>query len=185
MAYSDKAPQFDSAFTEMRVALDHSLPGRAQTNSLAERNNQFILTTITACLLQAGLPPCFWRKAIECVCHLLNVEPGDDDLSAWCKMHGKDFGGEKIPFGALVFFKPLVVPEQLIRMTSLIRKPSQVSSLDTILDQEITGIVSVDVGNLQISPNRISAMTHRDPPKRWRDHISQRKLSCISQSHFR
>ena len=106
MAYSDKAPQFESAFKEMKVTLDHSVPGRPQTNSLAERNNQFILTTTTTCLLEAGLPPCFWRKAIQCVCHLLNVEPGDDDLSAWCKMHGKDFKGEKIPFGALVFFKP-------------------------------------------------------------------------------
>ena len=106
MAYSDKAPQFESAFKEMKITLDHSVPGRSQTNSLAERNNQFVLSTTTTCLLQAGLPPCFWRKAIECVCQLLNVEPGDDDVSAWCKVHGKEFPGEKIPFGALVFFKP-------------------------------------------------------------------------------
>ena len=46
------------------------------------------------------------ESPIECVCQLLNVEPGDDDVSAWCKVHGKEFPGEKIPFGALVFFKP-------------------------------------------------------------------------------
>jgi hypothetical protein len=34
------------------------------------------------------------------------VEPGEDDVSAWCKLHGAEFKGEKIPFGALVYFKP-------------------------------------------------------------------------------
>ena len=31
---------------------------------------------------------------------------GEDDVSAWCKLHGAEFTGEKIPFGALVYFKP-------------------------------------------------------------------------------
>ena len=106
MAYADKAPQFESAFKELRITLDHSVPGRSQTNALAERTNQFVMSTAATCLLQAGLPPCFWRKAIECVCHLLNIEPGDGDLSAWCKLHNKEFPGIKVPFGALVFFKP-------------------------------------------------------------------------------
>ena len=166
----------------MKVTLDNSLPGRPQTNSLAERNNQFILTTTTTCLLEAGLPPCFWRKAIECVCRLLNVEPGDDDLSAWCKMHGKDFKGEKIPFGALVFFMP-IVPEQLIKMTSLTRKPFQVSLQDTTSDQGITGVVSIDVGNSPTSPNKISVMTRLGQPKPWQDLTSQRKWLCINLSH--
>ena len=48
----------------------------------------------------------FWRKAIECVCHLLNVEPGDNDLSASCKINGKELVGEKVPVGASVYFKP-------------------------------------------------------------------------------
>ena len=34
------------------------------------------------------------------------MEPGEDDVSAWCKLHGAEFKGEKIPFGALVYFKP-------------------------------------------------------------------------------
>ena len=37
---------------------------------------------------------------------LLNVEPGDDGLSAWCHMHGKEFQGNMIPYGAKVYFKP-------------------------------------------------------------------------------
>ena len=93
-AYSDHAPQFIEAMNEMKIPIDHSLPGRPQTNSIAERTNQLILTATTTCLLEAGLPPCFWRTAILCVCHLLNVEPNDDELSAWCKLHGSEFAGK-------------------------------------------------------------------------------------------
>ena len=34
------------------------------------------------------------------------MEPGEDDVSAWCKLHGAEFKGKKIPFGALVYFNP-------------------------------------------------------------------------------
>ena len=34
MAYADKAPQFESAFKEFSIALDHSVPGRSKTNAL-------------------------------------------------------------------------------------------------------------------------------------------------------
>ena len=105
-AYSDHAPQFIEAMNEMKIPIDHSLPGRPQTNSIAERTNQFILTATSTCLLEAGLPPCFWRTAILCVCHLLNVEPNDDELSAWCKLHGTEFAGKLIPYGARVNYKP-------------------------------------------------------------------------------
>lgn len=44
-ANSDKARQFESTMQRMGIPFDHSLPGRPQTNSLAERNNQFILST--------------------------------------------------------------------------------------------------------------------------------------------
>ena len=30
----------------------------------------------------------------------------DDEVSSWCKLHGKEFKGKMIPFGALVYFKP-------------------------------------------------------------------------------
>ena len=38
--------------------------------------------------------------------HLLNIEPNDDEVSSWCKLHGDEFKGKMIPFGALVYFKP-------------------------------------------------------------------------------
>ena len=37
---------------------------------------------------------------------LLNIEPGIEEMSAWCKLHGKEFEGEAIPLGAHVYFKP-------------------------------------------------------------------------------
>ena len=117
-AYSDHAPQFIEVMNEMKIPIDHSLPGRPQTNLIAERTNQFILTATSTCLLEAGLPSCFWRTAILCVCHLLNVEPSDDELSAWCKLHGTDFAGKLIPYGARVNYK-LRKQEKQDNVTSL------------------------------------------------------------------
>ena len=65
-----------------------------------------MLVATTTCLLEAGIPPCFWMYAIRCVSHLLNIEPNDDEVSSWCKLHGEEFKGKMIPFGALVYFKP-------------------------------------------------------------------------------
>ena len=89
-----------------KIPMDTSLAGKTKHNSLAERTNQFVLVATTTCLLEAGIPPCFWMYAIRCVSHLLNIEPNDDEVSSWCKLHGEEFKGKMIPFGALVYFKP-------------------------------------------------------------------------------
>ena len=68
-AYSDKARHFVKGMEALKIPFDHALPGRPPTNSLAERNNQFVIATTTTCLLEAGLPACFWKFAIRCVCH--------------------------------------------------------------------------------------------------------------------
>ena len=105
-AYSDDAPQFDKAMKALKIPMDTSLAGKTKHNSLAERTNQFVLVATTTCLLEAGIPRCFWMYAIRCVSHLLNIEPNDDEVSSWCKLHGEEFKGKMIPFGALVYFKP-------------------------------------------------------------------------------
>ena len=102
MAYADKAPEFEVAM----IPFGHSLPHRPQNNSLAERDSQFIMMTTATCLLEAGLPPCFWNHAVECVSHLLNIECGEDEKSPWIKLHAKEFHCDKIPFGAKVYFMP-------------------------------------------------------------------------------
>ena len=108
-AYSDRAPQFQEAMRKLKIPYDMSLPYRPLTNSLAERTNQFVITSTATCLLEAGLPPCFWRPAVECVSNLLNFEPGDDGESPWYKLHQSEFPGLKIPFGAKVSFKPIAL----------------------------------------------------------------------------
>ena len=85
-AYSDSAPSFEAAMSELGIPLDKSLPGRSVTNSIAERNNLFILGTASTCLLHAGLPACFWPFAVEYVSHALNIEKLEDE-SSWEKMH--------------------------------------------------------------------------------------------------
>ena len=104
-AYSDSAPSFEAAMNELGIPLDKSLPGRSVTNSIAERNNLFMLDTASTCLLHAGLPACFWPFAVEYVSHALNIERLEDG-SAWEKMHKEAFKGKMIPFGAKVNFKP-------------------------------------------------------------------------------
>ena len=104
-AYSDNAPSFEAAMRELGIPLDFSLPGRSVTNSIAERNNLFIIDTASTCLLHAGLPACFWPYAVEYVSHALNIERLEDG-SAWEKMHKEKFRGKMIPFGAKVYFKP-------------------------------------------------------------------------------
>ena len=104
--YSDDAPQFDKAMKALKIPMDTSLAGKTKYNSLAERTNQFVLVATTTCLLEVGIPPCFWMYAIRCVSHLLNIEPNDDEVSSWYKLHGEEFKGKMIPFGALVYFKP-------------------------------------------------------------------------------
>ena len=103
--YSDSAPSFISAMGELGIPLDNSLPGRSVTNSIAERNNLFLLDTASTCLLHAGLPACFWPFAVEYVSHALNIERLVDG-SSWEKMHKEAFKGKMIPFGAKVDFKP-------------------------------------------------------------------------------
>ena len=69
LAFSDQAPQFVRACRELKIPLDTPVPGRKVTNSLAERNIQFLVGATTTCLLEAGLPACYWTFAVTCVSH--------------------------------------------------------------------------------------------------------------------
>ena len=90
----------------LSAAGDHvrsQLPGRPMNDSLAERNDLYVIDQVSTCLLAAGLPPCYWSFALTSTCHLLNVEIVDGE-SAWYNMH--HLGGQSIPLGAYVHFKP-------------------------------------------------------------------------------
>ena len=124
-AYSDMAPQLIASMKALKIPMDHSLAGKTKHNSLAERSNQFLLVATTTCLLEAGIPPCLWRYAIWCVSHLLNIEPNDQEVSAWCKLHGEEFRSG--PWYTL----SRVGREMWSRNTSLTQCESRESSRDT------------------------------------------------------
>ena len=56
--------------------------------------------------LQAGLPPPFWWLAVPCYCFHENVRD-EGGTSAYYRRTGEHFGGQLIPFGARVSFRPL------------------------------------------------------------------------------
>ena len=67
LAYSDVAPEFDAAMAELRIPIDHSLPGLPQNTSLAERTNQEAINTVATSLRHAGTPAQYWPFALNCV----------------------------------------------------------------------------------------------------------------------
>ena len=60
--------------SELRIPLDHSLPGKPNSNSLAERTNQEVINTVATAMLHVGLPAQYWSFALNCVIHNLNIE---------------------------------------------------------------------------------------------------------------
>ncbi|CAE7274956.1 unnamed protein product [Symbiodinium sp. KB8] len=58
LAYSDVAPEFDAAMAQLRIPIDHSLPGQPKDNSLAERTNQKVINTVTCRTTSAILACC-------------------------------------------------------------------------------------------------------------------------------
>ena len=67
--------------------------------------NQTILTKTIVCLLEAGLPPCYWTFPAPCVCLNLNTE-FENGESAYFLTHGVEFPYKRFPFGCKVLFKP-------------------------------------------------------------------------------
>ena len=53
--YSDDAPEFINACSELKIPHALSLPGKTQDNSLAERTNQFIVDQIQSVPMDSGL----------------------------------------------------------------------------------------------------------------------------------
>ena len=91
--------------------------------------NEMKIRLITHCLEDLNQFNCREDKPIHPHCHfympvgswittvfLENSNPlcmsstqrrtNDDELSAWCKLHGSDFAGKLIPYGARVNYKP-------------------------------------------------------------------------------
>jgi len=59
------------AMKAMKIPCDHSLAGKTRNNSLAERNNQFLLVATTTCMLEAA-----WNTSLHLeICHKMCKPP--------------------------------------------------------------------------------------------------------------
>ena len=99
--YSDNAREFISGTYQMGSMHETSLPGVHKNNSMIERTNQIIKGGTTACLLQAGLPPCYWSFACKCFCVNYNFQ-GPTSTAPWGMLHKAKHDKQIFPFGCLV-----------------------------------------------------------------------------------
>ena len=104
--YSDSAPELIAGVRNLGWRHETSLPGVPRNNSMIERANQIILGGTTACLIQAGLPPCYWSYAAPTFCANYNAHGVSGGESHWRLTHGEDFPATVIPFGAKVVYTP-------------------------------------------------------------------------------
>ena len=88
--YSDNAHEFFASAERLGVPHETSVPGVHKTNAIIERTNQIIKGGTTACLLQAGFPPCFWSVACKCFCTNYNFQ-GPTVTAPWETFHGVKF----------------------------------------------------------------------------------------------
>jgi hypothetical protein len=103
--YSDNSGEIGSACAKLGWLHDTLVPGIPQTNALIERTNQSLVSLTITCLVEAGLPPCFWSFAAPCAAFLRNVRKVNG-VCPYNKAHGTEFAGNHIPFGARVSYKP-------------------------------------------------------------------------------
>ena len=105
LLYGDNAEEFEKAAETLEIPFDNSVPNRKQTNAIVERTNLYLEDQVATCLVAAGLPPCYWEFALKCYALLHNTEKVNGH-SPWELTFGEEFQGKRIPFGALVNFKP-------------------------------------------------------------------------------
>jgi hypothetical protein len=96
-----------------QIVHDGSQPGVPQTNSLVGRINQTVISGAISCVLEAGLPPCFWSFAGPCFCMLVNTDTSEGKESPWFWTHGEEFQWKRLPFGCKVVYKPSVTKMKL------------------------------------------------------------------------
>ena len=104
--YSDRSGEIGSALKTLRIMPENSTPGEPANNSVAERNNEYMLDGIRVSLSCAGLPACFWVFAGPHFALMSNTECTATHPSPWYHTHGSEFHGQRIPFGARITYRP-------------------------------------------------------------------------------
>ena len=108
--YSDNAPELKAAASKLNWTHSFSVPGRPQTNAVAERCVRHCLEGCRTLLDQAGLPPSLWTKAVQYWCMMINTQPKEGVTPYEAKNPGlRSWDAMRIPFGCLVEFKPCLL----------------------------------------------------------------------------
>jgi hypothetical protein len=104
--YSDRAPEFRATARELGWEFHSSVPGRPQSNGVAERAVRRVIEGTRVVLEQSGFPQKWWSFAARHFCMAHNVTKYHG-ISPWAARHGRgEFKGLRIPFGALIDFLP-------------------------------------------------------------------------------
>ena len=110
LMYADNSDEIANACKELCISLDNSTPGIPQNNALIEQANGDNMRGSRTALVQAGLPPVYWKWSIQHYCVAENNRPREDGITPWEHTHkGTDqekFKALRIPFGAKVMYKP-------------------------------------------------------------------------------
>jgi hypothetical protein len=104
LVYSDNARELAHAARSVEAKHELSTLGIPKTSSMIERTSRVILAGATACLLEAGPPPCHWSFAAPCFCANHTCATRADEGPPCSLTRKAEFGGEIFPIGCLVTF---------------------------------------------------------------------------------
>lgn len=105
--YTGGSGELSLAARDLSRRHDVSMPQRPQSNGVAAQAVRRVLGGTRSLVLQSGLPlPC-WADVANGFCALRNVvDKVDSDKAPYFPRHGAHFGGQLVPFGASVDYKP-------------------------------------------------------------------------------
>ena len=112
--YTDGAPEFEAMCQKIRpegICHPRATPEVSTSNARAERRNRHVLEGTRTILDRAGCGVKLWPLAVKHWCFSENLHNYDGDC-AYRKRFGCWSEAKKIPFGALIDFRP---PESLLK----------------------------------------------------------------------
>ena len=109
---------WNSAKPVKTFAWNHSTstPHRSETNGIDERAVRRNKERTSAVLMQSGLDEKWWADAMDCYCHMRNIQdPLSDGKTPYERRFGVSFHGPFIPFGTMVEYH-LISAKDLSRL---------------------------------------------------------------------
>ena len=106
--YMDGAQELKQACIDLDWAYSTSTPYRSESNAVAECGNRKVVDGTRANLWQSGLPHGWWPYAARHFCWMHNSSSNKflKGATPWEARYHTAFPAKRIPFGALVHFRP-------------------------------------------------------------------------------